>query len=112
LKNSPANRTPTPPKGLSKEAASWWRRLHAEFDLADEAGRFLLEQALRAFDRMNEAGALVTKHGVAVSDRFGQLRANPAAAAERDARAAMLQAFKALNLDVMPPTKPKGFTGR
>jgi hypothetical protein len=35
-----------------------------EFDLADEAAAFLLESALRAFDRMNQAGALVEKHGV------------------------------------------------
>jgi P27 family predicted phage terminase small subunit len=94
-----------PPTGLSRAAGEWWKRLHAEFDLADEAAAFLLESALRAFDRMNQAAALVDEHGVAIKDRFGQLRANPAVAAERDARAAMLSAFKQLNLDVIPPLK-------
>ena len=101
-----------PPSGLSAEARTWWKRLHREFTLDDAGAHFLLETALRAFDRMREAGALVAKHGVAVEDRFGQLRANPATAAERDARAAMLSAFKQLGLDVLPPGKPGRPPGR
>jgi P27 family predicted phage terminase small subunit len=97
--------THAPPTNLSPEARAWWKRLHAEFDLTDEAAAFLLESALRAFDRMNQAGEIVDRHGVAVADKFGQLKANPAVAAERDSRAAMLQAFKALNLDVLPSLK-------
>lgn len=95
-----------PPKGLTPAARAWWKRLHRDFDLEDSGAQFLLEQALRAFDRMNEAAALVERHGVAVADRFGQLRANPAVAAERDARAAMLGALKQLNLDVIPAQRP------
>lgn len=105
----PPNR---PPSGLSPAAVAWWKRLHAEFDLDDAGAAFLLETALRAFDRMGEAAALVDTHGVAVSDRYGQLRANPAVAAERDARAAMLGAFKQLNLDVLPPQRPGRPSGR
>jgi P27 family predicted phage terminase small subunit len=104
--------TTTPPKTLSPAAASWWKRLHAEFDLTDEGAAFLLETALRAFDRMNQAAELVDKHGVAIADRYNQLKANPAVAAERDARAAMLGAFKALNLDILPPLKPGRPGGR
>lgn len=95
-----------PPKGLSADAEGWWTRLHEEFDLTDAGAAFLLETALRAFDRMNEAARLIAEHGVAARDRFGQLRANPAVSAERDARAAMLAAFKQLNLDVLPPQRP------
>lgn len=109
MKKSTSN---TPPKSLSPVAKDWWRRLHSEFDLSDEAAAFLLETALRAFDRMNQAAALVEKHGVAIADRFGQLRANPAVSAERDSRAAMLAAFKQLNLDVLPPLKPGRPAGR
>jgi phage terminase small subunit len=109
LKKSVTN---PPPKGLSPAAVAWWKRLHAEFDLDDTGAAFLLESALRAFDRMNQAGALVDKHGVAIADRYGQLKSNPAVAAERDSRAAMLQAFKALNLDVLPPLKPGRPAGR
>jgi P27 family predicted phage terminase small subunit len=93
------------PSSLSPDAAKWWRRLHAEFDLDDEAARFLLESALRSFDRMTEAAALVAKHGIVVADKFGQLKSNPATTVERDSRAAMHAAFKALNLDILPPLR-------
>lgn len=94
---------PPAPSGLSPEAVRWWERLHREFDLDDQAAHFLLEAALRAFDRANEAARLIDEHGIAIKDRFGQLRANPAVAAERDARAQMLAAFRQLGLDIIPP---------
>lgn len=109
LKKSTPHR---PPKDLSPAAKAWWTRLHAEFDLADSAAAFLLESALRAFDRMNEAAALVAERGICTLDRYQQLRTNPAVAAERDARAAMLGAFKQLNLDVLPPQRPGRPSGR
>jgi P27 family predicted phage terminase small subunit len=102
LKKSPAQPCP---KGLSPAAVSWWNRLNAEFELTDEAASFLLESALRCFDRMNEAAKLIAEHGVAIKDRYGQLKSNPATTVERDSRAAMLSAFKQLNLDVLPPMK-------
>lgn len=100
------------PKGLSPAAVAWWKRLHSEFDLRDAGAAFLLESALRAFDRMREAGALIDKHGVCITDRYQQLKPNPAVAAERDSRAAMLAAFKQLGLDVIPPQKPGRPAGR
>lgn len=100
------------PSDLSPAAKTWWKRLHKEFDLEDAGAAFLLESALRAFDRMNEAAALIDKHGVCIRDRYEQLKPNPAVAAERDARAAMLGAFKQLNLDVMPPQRPGRPPGR
>ena len=103
---------PRPPAGLTDAAKSWWKRILAEFAVDDEAGLLLLEQALRAFDRMNEAAQLVATHGVASPDRWGQLRVNPACAVERDSRAAMLAALRELNLSVEPvrakPGRPPG----
>ena len=103
---------PKAPDGLSKAGASWWKRLHTEFDLSDEAALFLLESALRAFDRMNEAAEIIKERGIVVTDKFGQLKTNPATAVERDSRAAMHAALKALNLDVLPPQKPGRPAGR
>jgi len=103
LKKSTSNKTPA---GLSPAAIAWWKRLHGEFDIDDSGAAFLLEAALHAFDRMNEAAGLVAEHGVCIVDRYGQLRANPAVAAERDSRAAMLAAFKQLGLDILPPQRP------
>lgn len=103
MRNPPTNPVPA---GLSPAAKAWWKRLHSEFDLTDQAAAFLLESALRSFDRMTEAAELVAKHGIVVVDKFGQLKSNPATTVERDSRAAMHAAFKALNLDVLPPMKP------
>jgi P27 family predicted phage terminase small subunit len=113
LKNPAAKPAPkSAPSGLSRAAIAWWKRLHHEFDLEDEAACFLLESALRSFDRMTEAAALVEKHGIVVADKFGQLKSNPATTVERDSRAAMHAAFKQLNLDVLPPQKPGRPPGR
>lgn len=109
LKN---NDFPKPPKNLSREARSWWTRLQAEYHLSDEAAQFLLETALTAFDRMRQAQQSIAEHGVTVTDRWKQIKNNPAVTAERDARSGMLQAFRQLNLDVEPlrdgPGRPGG----
>ena len=96
------NGFPKAPKTLSREARGWWNRLQKEYSLDDEAARFLLETALTAFDRMRQAQGAIAEHGVTITDRWGQIKTNPAVTAERDARSGMLQAFKALNLDVEP----------
>jgi P27 family predicted phage terminase small subunit len=94
--------TPKTPPSLSAAATAWWRKLTAEYQLEDAAGLLLLETALQAFDRMHEARDLIAKHGAVTLDRFEQLRPNPATTIERDSRAAMLSALKALNLDIEP----------
>jgi P27 family predicted phage terminase small subunit len=99
LKNSLA---PKPPSRLSAEAKGWWRKLTDGYSIRDEAGLLLLATGLEAFDRMREAQAAIAKDGVTFRDRFGQVRVNPATTIERDSRAGMLAALKALNLDLEP----------
>jgi hypothetical protein len=83
-----------------------------EFAIRDEGGLLLLETAMRALDRAESARTLLERDGVVITDRWGQQKPHPAAAVERDARAGMLQALKALNLDVEPlrdrPGRPGG----
>jgi P27 family predicted phage terminase small subunit len=109
LKNSLA---PNPPPRLSVEARAWWRKLTAEYCIRDEAGLLLLATALESFDRMRQAQAAIKTDGATVKDRFGQIRANPATTIERDSRAGMMAALKALNLDLEPlndrPGRPSG----
>jgi hypothetical protein len=62
----------------------------------------LLETGMRAFDRCEAARALLDRDGVVVTDRWGQSKQHPAAAVERDARAGLLAALRALCLDVEP----------
>ena len=94
--------SPDRPIGLTPKSIAWWDALVDEYDISDAAGLLLLENAMRARDRMEQASALIAEHGAVTLDRFGQLRPNPATTIERDSRAAMQSALKALNLDLEP----------
>ena len=108
LKKSAMNPRRTAPKGLSTAAKDWWKRLVSQYELDDDAGRLLLETAMQAFDRMRECQAIIERDGPMVLDRFSQRKAHPLLPAERDARAQMLAALKALNLDTEPPHAQPG----
>ncbi|HET8555487.1 MAG TPA: P27 family phage terminase small subunit [Rhodanobacteraceae bacterium] len=71
----------------------------------------LLQTALEAHDRMKSCQAAINRDGESLSDRFGQVKPHPLLAAERDARSAMIQALKSLNLDIettQPIGRPSG----
>ena len=94
---------PRAPPGLSKPARMWWRKLVGEFEIEDPAGLLILETLLRAHDRMIQARDRLDTEGLTVTDRFGQPKPHPCAVIERDSRAAMLAALRALNLDMETP---------
>jgi P27 family predicted phage terminase small subunit len=112
LRNSTLPGTPHPPRSLSAEARRRWRELVKEYTIADAAGLQVLATYLEAFDRMRGAQRRVKRDGQTFRDRFGQVKAHPLLAVERDARAACLAALKALNLDLEPlhdrPGRPGG----
>lgn len=72
----------------------------------------LLQTGLEAFDRMRECQATIKSDGPMIKDRFEQPKAHPLLPVERDARAQMLAALKAINLDLEPlrdgPGRPSG----
>ncbi len=111
MKNS-GSQLSKPPRGLSREACRWWRRLTTEYEIGDDAGRLILMMAMEAFDRMREAQAVLATDGLTLKDRFDQVKVHPLTVVERDSRAQMLAALKALNLDVEPlrntPGRPGG----
>ena len=106
------NSVQKPPKGLSREAARWWRKLIAEYMIEDEVGLLVLATALEAFDRMRQAQAGLATDGLTIEDRFDQMKVHPLTVVERDSHAQMLAALKALNLDIEPlrggPGRPSG----
>ncbi len=108
----PRNSFPNPPKALSPAAKRLWRGLVAEYELADVAALAILTAGLEAFDRAAAAKALIDQDGPVVRDRWGQQKQHPAAAVERDSRAAWMSALKQLNLDIEPlrdaPGRPGG----
>ena len=108
MKNS---EPPKAPKGLSREAARLWRELVSEYGIDDVAGRLILATALESFDRMRAAQAILENAGEVINDRFGQEKAHPAVAIERDSRVSMLAALKHLSLDLEPLRPRSGFVG-
>jgi P27 family predicted phage terminase small subunit len=90
------------PTGLSPEAKRLWTSIATEYEVADSAGLRLLQTAVEALDLMRRAESVVHTDGMTVKDRYGAVRAHPLLATVRDARAAMLAALRALNLDIEP----------
>ena len=62
----------------------------------------ILVKALEAYDRGEEARRIVKAEGLIVESRLGDKKAHPAAAIERDSRAAFLAGMKQLGLDYEP----------
>lgn len=87
------------PKHLKKAAKQMFEAIQSEYGISDGPGLALLLSACEARQRADEAAALLRRDGLVTRDRFDQPKAHPAAAIERDARAAMVAALRALKLE-------------
>ena len=92
-------KTPDPPRHLRAGARKMWRQLQDDYALDDAAAMALLRASCESFQRAEQARTMIAKDGAVVKDRFGQLKAHPACAIERDARGAMIAAIRALRLE-------------
>lgn len=86
------------PAHLKTQARAMWQQLRADFTIDDAAGLALLGAACAAYQRAEEARAIIDKAGAVIVDRFQQSKAHPACAIERDARGQMISALRALRL--------------
>ncbi len=86
------------PKHLSTEAKRLWSKLQTDYVIDDVAGRLILQSALEAFDRVQEARSLIAKEGSVTTDRWGQTKQHPASLVEASARAQMHAALRLLKL--------------
>ncbi|MCL4854019.1 MAG: P27 family phage terminase small subunit [Bryobacteraceae bacterium] len=100
-------KTARAPENLSPAARRWWTRLQREYADWTPDGLILLESALQAFDRWQQARAEIDRDGITLLDRFGQRRMNPACTVERDSRSAMVSTMRALGLDSEVPAEAK-----
>lgn len=91
----------TAPRHLKPETAKWWREVAKEYDLQGHHER-LLTAAGEAWDRQQQAREALAKHGTTYMDRFGQPRARPEVAIERDSRIAFARLVRELDLDSEP----------
>ena len=90
-----------------------WQSIARDYEIDCPAALGILTAAMESFDRATEARKLLDVEGAVVKDRWGQSKVHPAAAVERDSRAAYLSALKALNLDLSVsdrgPGRPPGY---
>jgi len=98
----PGKRPPAPPKHLSSESRALWTATVADYELEPRHEKTLLV-ALEALDRLREAQQAIEADGPYPHDRFGQPRAHPALATERDSRVAYLRAMREIGLDLSEP---------
>ncbi|OPY75187.1 MAG: hypothetical protein A4E65_03614 [Syntrophorhabdus sp. PtaU1.Bin153] len=90
------------PSHLSPDAKKMWKGIIDEYEIDDPAGLKILRVALEAFDRGQMARETIDRDGLALRDKFGQLKPHPLLPIERDSRAAFLAGLKALSLDIEP----------
>jgi hypothetical protein len=91
-----------PPNHLRAAGRRLWVDIVIQYRIGDAAGQALVTTAAECLDRIREAQRAIRQHGALVPDRYGALKQNPACFLERDARAGMLSALRALNLDLEP----------
>jgi P27 family predicted phage terminase small subunit len=86
------------PKHLKGASRQLWIRLRSDFNIEDGAGLVLLQAACEAFQRTQEARAMIEKEGAVIMDRFNQAKLHPAVIIEQNSRAQMISALRALKL--------------
>lgn len=93
--------TPPPPH-LAEATQSWWHSVVADYCLEGHHLR-LLQLAAEAWDRCQQARAIIDADGLSYLDRFDAPRARPEIAIERDSRLAFARLIRELDLDVDAP---------
>ena len=99
-----ANRRIRAPSHLDAATAKWWRAVHEDFQLEQHHTR-LLTLAAEAWDRTQQARAVLDTEGLTYVDRFEAPRARPEIAVERDSRLAFARLIRELDLDCEPPSE-------
>jgi len=101
------------PKHLRPETRRWAERILTDFELEPHHVRLLILGG-EAYDRGQQAREALAIHGTTYLDRFGQPRARPEVAIERDSRTSFARLLRELALDVEPPaeSRPPGLRGR
>jgi hypothetical protein len=98
---SPSRTGPPPPASLGEAGTDLWRRIMADYDIADCGGKELLLQACGACDRLAELKRCIDEEGTTIRTRGG-IRAHPALRDELACRAFIVRTLRALGLDVEP----------
>ena len=98
---APGSNEDSPPH-LANETREWWVTVATEYQLESHHRR-LLTLACESWDRGVQAREALAAHGTTYTDRWGQPRARPEVAMERDARIGFARLVRELALDIEPP---------
>jgi len=82
------------------EARKKYDIIRRQWAVKDEPGLTLLLTAMQALDRLRQAQKILADEGILIEDRFKQMKPHPASQIEKEARAGMILALKALDLDL------------
>ncbi len=98
---APGSNEDSPPH-LANETREWWVAVATEYQLESHHRR-LLTLACESWDRGVQAREALAANGTTYTDRWGQPRARPEVAIERDARIGFARLVRELALDIEPP---------
>jgi P27 family predicted phage terminase small subunit len=90
---------PSPPPHLGEPEQRIWRGVTADY-AGTPASFAVLCSGLEAHQRARECREIIECDGMVVTGRDGQTKAHPLINAERDARRAFQQTFKALGIKI------------
>ena len=88
----------TPPKGLTRKVARFWRQITEKYELTIGQKK-LLELACQELTRAEQMDATIAETGLTIENRFHELRENPLIRQSRLAREAAGRFFSRLGLD-------------
>jgi phage terminase small subunit len=95
------------PKHLEISTQKWVKSVLSDFEL-DEHHHKLLVLAAESWDRAVAARTVIDAEGMTYNDRFGQPKARPEIAIERDSRISFARLLRELALDgVDSPEAPR-----
>ena len=89
-------------KHLRPLTRQWVASVIADYELEPHHERLLIKCA-ESWDRSEEAREAIAKHGLTYAGRFGEPRARPEVAIERDSRLAFCRLLRELDIDVSEP---------
>ncbi|WP_456649869.1 MULTISPECIES: P27 family phage terminase small subunit [unclassified Bradyrhizobium] len=98
--------SPRAPDHLSRTAKTWWRQVHADFEL-DDHHRHLLRLACESLDQSEESRAAIAEHGAVVLDRFGCQKPSPWVDIQHKSQNRFRILCRELGLDVQSADGPR-----
>ena len=94
------------PRHLKASTRRWWTAVAEQWILEEHHLR-LLTLAGEAWDRGQEARAVIRREGLTCATKAGGPRLHPCVRVETDSRVAFARLLRELDLDVTPPAETK-----